>query len=71
MDFVKEEIRRIGMLGFKEVFVVDANLGGTKERAKRIMEYFNKYAPDSKLTIYLRPEFIDDECISILKFERN
>ena len=67
LDFVKEEIRRIGMLGFKEVFFVDANLGGTKERAKRIMEYFNKYAPDSKLTIYLRPEFIDDEFISILK----
>lgn len=67
LNFVKEEIKRIGNLGFKEVFVVDANFGGTKNRAKVIMEYFNKYAPSSLLTIYLRPEFIDDEFIMILK----
>lgn len=67
LNFVEEEIKRIGELGFKEVFVIDANFGGTKERAKVIMSYFNKYAPNAILTIYLRPEFIDDEFIEILK----
>lgn len=66
LNFVKEEIKRIGCLNFKEVFVIDANFGGTKERAKIIMGYFNKYAPNVLLTIYLRPEFIDDEFIEIL-----
>jgi len=68
LKFVKEEVKRIGELGFREVFVVDANFGGTKERAKIIMNYFNKYAQNAILTIYLRPEFIDDEFIDILKY---
>ena len=67
LKFIEEEIKRIGNLGFKEVFVVDANFGGTKQRAKIIMKYFNKYAPNAILTIYFRPEFIDDEFIKILK----
>ena len=68
LEFVEEEVKRIGALGFKEVFVIDANFGGTKQRAKTIMCYFNKYAPNAILTIYLRPEFIDDEFIEILKY---
>lgn len=68
IKFVEEEVKRIGQLDFKEVFVIDANFGGTKERAKVIMNYFNKYAPNAILTIYLRPEFIDDEFIDILKY---
>ena len=67
LEFVEEEIKRIGEIGFKEVFIVDANVGGTKERAKKILTYFNLYANSSKLTIYLRPEFIDSEMIEILK----
>lgn len=67
LEFVKEEIKRIGKLKFKEVFIVDANLGGTKERAKKILYYFQKYANDSKLTFYLRPEFVDDEMIELLE----
>lgn len=66
LDFIEEEIRRIGNIGFKEVFVVDANLGGTPKRAKKILSMFNTYAPQSKLTIYLRPEFVDDEMIELL-----
>lgn len=66
MDFVEEEIKRIGKIGFKEVFVVDANLGGTPSRAKQVLKLFNKYAPEAKLTIYLRPEFIDDETVELL-----
>lgn len=27
---------------------------------------FNTYAPQSKLTIYLRPEFVDDEMVELL-----
>lgn len=67
LKFVEEEVKRIGKLGFKEVFVIDANFGGTKERAKQIMKYFNKYANNCLLTIYLRPEFIDDEFVEILR----
>ena len=66
LEFVKEEIKKIGEIGFKEVFVIDANFGGSKERAKQIMKYFNKYASSCVLTIYLRPEFIDNEFIEIL-----
>lgn len=66
LDFIEEEIKRIGSMGFKEVFVVDANLGGTPYRAKKVLSMFNKYAPKSKLTIYLRPEFVDDEMIELL-----
>ena len=66
LEFVEEEIKRIGRIGFKEVFVVDANLGGTPDRAKNILRMFNMYANNSKLTIYLRPEFIDDEMVELL-----
>lgn len=67
LNFIEKEIMKIGELEFKEVFIIDANLGGTKERAKIILKNFNKYASNSKLTIYMRPEFIDDEMIEILK----
>ena len=67
LEFIEEEIRRIGTMEFKEIFVVDANLGGTPQRAKKVLSMFNNYASQSKLTIYLRPEFIDDEMISLLK----
>lgn len=66
LDIVEEEIKRIGEGQFKEVFVVDANLGGTPERAKCVLDMFNRYAPNSTLTIYLRPEFIDDEMVALL-----
>ena len=67
LEFIREEIKRIGELQFKEVFVIDANFGGTPDRAKKIMNFFNEYASNAVLTIYLRPEFIDDEMIEILK----
>ena len=67
LKFVLEEIKRIGLLRFKEVFIVDANLGGTKERAKKILSYFYQFASSVSLTLYLRPEFIDDEMIVLLK----
>lgn len=61
LEFVEEEIKRIGELGFKDVFIIDANLGGTPQRAKEILKMFAVYASQARLTIYLRPEFIDDE----------
>lgn len=66
LDFIKEEIIKIGELGFKNVFVVDANFGGSLERAKEILWYFLRFAPMAQLIIYLRPEFIDDEMIEIM-----
>ena len=38
LEFVEEEIKRIGEMCFKEVFVIDANLGGTPDRAKKILK---------------------------------
>lgn len=66
LEFIEEEIKRIGKMDFKEIFIVDANLGGTPQRAKNVLKMFNTYAPQPKLTIYLRPEFIDDEMIELL-----
>lgn len=64
---VKEEIMNIWKLGLEELFVVDPILGGTKERGKDVLRLFSKYAPNTKLIIYLRPEFIDDEYVDLLK----
>lgn len=66
LDFIQEEIQRIGRMDFKDIFIVDANLGGTPRRAKSVLRMFNEYAPQSRLTIYLRPEFIDNEMIELL-----
>ncbi len=64
---IEDEIKQIGTIGFEKVFVIDPNFGGNKEKGKQILKKFHQFAPDSKLTIYLRPEFIDDEYINLLK----
>ena len=66
LDIVKQEIINIGKMGFKNLFVIDPNFAGTKERAKQVLTYFNKYAPNATIGLYFRPEFIDDEMIKIL-----
>ena len=65
-DFINAEIEYIGKLGIKEVFIIDPILGGTPKKGKRILENFIKYAPDTELTAYLRPEYLDDEYLEIL-----
>lgn len=67
IDIVEREIQQIGNYGFKKVFIIDPNFAGNRERAKKIIEMFNKYSPNSELTLYLRPEFIDDEAIELYK----
>ncbi len=67
LDIIREEIKQIGLKKFKNIFIIDPNFGATQQRAKVIIEMFNKYAPTAKLGLYFRPEFIDDEMISILK----
>ncbi len=67
IDVVEKEIKQIGEYGFKKVFVIDPNFAGNRERAKKVIEIFNKFSPDSELTLYLRPEFIDDEAIELYK----
>lgn len=66
LEIVKQEIINIGKNGFKKVFVIDPNFAGTKERAKKVLKYFNTYAPNTVIGLYFRPEFIDDEMIEIL-----
>lgn len=67
IDVVEKEIKQIGEYGFKKVFVIDPNFAGNRERAKKVIEIFNKFSPDSELILYLRPEFIDDEAIELYK----
>lgn len=67
LDLVEKEIKNIGEIGFKKVFVIDPNFAGNRERAKKIIGMFNKYSPKSELTLYLRPEFIDDEAIELYR----
>ena len=67
IDVVEKEIKQIGEYGFKKVFVIDPNFAGNRERAKKVIEMFNKFSPDSELILYLRPEFIDDEAIELYK----
>mgnify|MGYP004513465501 FL=1 len=67
IDVVEKEIKQIGEYGFKKVFIIDPNFAGNRERAKKVIEIFNKFSPDSKLILYLRPEFIDDEAIELYK----
>lgn len=65
INVLEKEIKQIGKYEFKKVFIIDPNFAGNRERAKKIIEMFNKFSPDSKLTLYLRPEFIDDEAIEL------
>lgn len=67
IDIVEKEIKKIGEYGFKKVFVIDPNFAGNRERAKKVIEMFNKFSPDSELILYSRPEFIDDEAIELYK----
>lgn len=64
---VEEEIQRIGHLGFKRVFVIDPVLGGIPERGDKILGYYQKYAPDTGIIAYYRPEHLCDTTISILE----
>lgn len=41
-------------------------LGGTPKRGKEILSMFNKYAPNTKITSFLRPEYLDDEYLELL-----
>lgn len=65
MNIIENEIKSIGKLNFKKVFIIDLNFAGNKERAKAIIDMFNRYSQQSELTLYLRPEFIDDEAIKL------
>lgn len=66
-EAITEEIKNIGRLGTEQVYVVDPIIGGTPKAGKEVLSKFNQYAPNSRLIFYLRPEFIDDELIEILK----
>ncbi len=63
---VEEEIRRIGKLGFKRVFIIDPILGGLPGRDKKILKWYQQYAPDTAISAYYRPEYLDDETIVLL-----
>jgi radical SAM superfamily enzyme YgiQ (UPF0313 family) len=65
-DIVTEEIINIGKIGFENVFVIDPILGGLPGRDKKILRLYQKFAPDCAISAYYRPEYFNDETISIL-----
>lgn len=66
LDFVEEEIRFIGRKQIKKVFVVDPIMGGIPANGKRVLQLFIQYAPNTRLIVYLRPEYLDEEYIDLL-----
>lgn len=66
-SFIENEIRFIGQIGIQRMFIVDPIVGGTKNNGKLVFKLLGKHAPKTKITAYLRPEYIDDEYIELLK----
>jgi len=64
---VTKEIVNMKDLGIEEIYIIDPIIGGTKERGKSVLRLFNKIAPEIKIVAFHRPEYIDDEYISVLK----
>ena len=65
-SILENEIRFFGEVGLKRIFIVDPIPGGTPKRGKEILSMFNKYAPNTKITSFLRPEYLDDEYLELL-----
>lgn len=66
IEKVEAEIKNIGRLNFKETFIIDPELGGNRERGKKVLRLFTEYAPKCRIIMYLRAEFLDDEYIEII-----
>lgn len=66
LNFIEEEIKNIGKYHIDRIFIVDPIMGGTPENGKVVLRLMNKYAPDTSIIAYLRPEYLDDEYIDIL-----
>lgn len=65
-EILKKEIAFFGEIGMKRLFVVDPILGGLPENGKKILRLFQRYAPNVKITSFLRPEYLDEEYLEIL-----
>jgi radical SAM superfamily enzyme YgiQ (UPF0313 family) len=66
LEYVKQEIINMSSVKMKELFIVEPILGGQPSRGKEILHLFLKYAPEIKLTAYMRPEFLDEEFIELI-----
>lgn len=65
--FVEDEIKSIGKLNVKKIFIVDPIMGGTVVGGMKIIKWFTRYAPHAEITAYMRPEYLNEEYIEILK----
>ena len=66
-SFIEDEIKFIGQLGIEKMFIVDPIIGGSPKNGKQVIRLLGKYAPHTKIIAYLRPEYIDDEYVELLK----
>ena len=66
LKFIEEEIKNIGRYHIERIFIVDPILGGTPENGKDVLRLMRKYAPNTSIIAYLRPEYLDEEYIEIL-----
>lgn len=63
---VLEELGHIGRHRFQRLYVVDPIFGGSKRRGQFLLRALEEHAPDTRLTAYYRPEFLDVETRRLL-----
>jgi len=66
LDFVEREIVNMRDRGIRRIFLIDPILGGKAARGKEILRLFQRLAPEIGISAYMRPEFLDEEFISVL-----
>ena len=66
LEFVEQEIMLMQRCGVRRIFLIDPILGGRPARGKAILRLFKAVAPEISITAYMRPEFLDDEFITLL-----
>lgn len=66
IDRVESEIKAIGKMKIPRLFVIDPMFGGYPNRATQLLQLFEKYAPETELMLYFRPEQLTSEIIHML-----
>lgn len=66
LDLVEREITNMRSRGIRRIFLIDPILGGKPARGKEILRLFQRVAPEIEISAYMRPEFLDEEFISVL-----
>lgn len=63
---VEQEFRDMARYGIQETFINDPIIGGWPRRGKEVLRLLGDVAPSMKQMFYVRPEFLDDEFVSLM-----